>query len=110
MNDNSRSENEHSCNKLTIYPHHKYQFFMINKDNYAIKCVIHHCIGSLLFFSIWFNTVNAECVSLYTGIFSLPVIAIVIVVGASIALLIPALIIWLIRKKRTGEFGEFLIF
>ncbi len=56
------------------------------------------------------NTVNAECVSLYTGIFSLSVIVVVIVVGASIALLIPALIIWLIRKKRAGEFGEFLIF
>ncbi len=68
---------------------------MMNEDNYAIKCVIYHVIGSLLYLV---KHSNAECVSLSV---------IMIVVGASVALIIPALIICLIHKKRAGEFFIF---
>ncbi len=70
---------------------------MRNEDNYAIKCVIYHVIGLLYLV----KHSNAECVSLSV---------IMIVVGASVALIIPALIIWLIHKKRAGEFEKYLIF
>ncbi len=64
---------------------------MMNEDNYAIKCVIYHVIGLLYLV----KHSNAECVSLSV---------IIIVVGASFALIVPALIIWLIHKKRAGEY------
>ncbi|XP_043086565.1 LOW QUALITY PROTEIN: uncharacterized protein LOC122333124 [Puntigrus tetrazona] len=71
-------------------------FFMINEDSFALNCVIHH-FNCRLIYLYFDNQSNADyCIVCLSGI------VIGIIISASLALLLPALILWLICKKRAG--------